>query len=323
MKTSFEIGAIDILLVVVILLPTITTTIEKGVTAEDYNRHGPWAAAWLSGAPVPLSVYPPLFHIFLVPFLLLLGNSIAYLQIALIAGVSATLLYLADKNHGRIAAYLTAGGMVSANIYNLYYSSLTPQTLDMILFPFALLFLSQGKYLKTSLLLIALFYNHSIGAIYFGIVLIIALLTNRKYLRWLPLVILAAAPVLTSYYLPQLLGANDTFSGASLPNEIEVKNQMWATYETVFYMFPIEHFIIFNGLIVVLLPVTVWSLWKRRNLDRWQFYYAIWFFAFVPLCFFNLFRAWTFMLVPLLMFEASAVAKAINKSKENKPLCAS
>jgi hypothetical protein len=222
--TTLSITA-TLLVFILTLILTATIAIRFGPIGADYNAHRRIAERYAAGDAALFDEqilaenkipYPPLFH-------LLLAGAIS---LGIIVPVEFLLQLLAYPLVLFAPAYLMykMKGMVPATIVLLLlFGSLAlfdrgqvaPQTVDLILFPFAILAFLTNRTTLMSILLLVMVYTHgAYSLLLFGGLFLYALF-KKKHLKPLAITLILCLPaiILTLIYLPTALstgfGIND------------------------------------------------------------------------------------------------------------------
>ncbi len=222
---------ISLLVIFIIIFSTLiltsTLTIKRGLAGEDILFHTKIAALYASGQDGMFSdlafkvnggPYPPLFHIMLA-MLMLLGpyTSLFIVEVMqalaypAVLAVTAFLVY--KKMNLRAAAFTTIIMVASVALFD-RTAQLTPQALDMILFPLALYFFMDNKKAAYVITMTAIIYNHGAWSfLLFGSVILYSLLykKNREYnvyafILGLPMLLI------TLFYLPGYMSVHDKYA---------------------------------------------------------------------------------------------------------------
>lgn len=295
-----------IIIVIFLLVYPIEVSIEAGVTAEDWNRLGVWINNNLSGNFTPLSVYLPTFLIFMMPFVALsnaLGISIAWFQVVIFSMATGSLLFITHRFNGFRSMLVLSMLMLSGLLYSIWSTALIPQTLDIILFSGFMYFYFKKEYPLATALLVLLGYNHLFGVIFFLITFVFSALYRREFLKFWMLAFILSTPAFYLYDIPMLLGLREFTAG--VPNIIITEWQIWNTAETLYFSEPFN-ILLFSGLTI---PAFLYALYKYRKqfkLDEKQKFYLIWILCFIPTIYFSFFRAWTYLIIPMMLLGASA-----------------
>ena len=307
------------LLFILLLSFAINNTINAGITAEDWNRHGPWTEALLAGKPIPLSVYPPAFHIFMAPFVWLFGDQIAWMQIVLAALVNFTLLFIVHKYHGQTATLVMAILMLSNLCFLIYYDSLTPQTLDIVLFPIFMHLLITKRYALAILPLVFIGYSHQFGFVFLVAATIYSLVYKREFIKFLMVAYILLIPMIYFQFVPFVMQVlfDQSAIRAIIPNSgmVNVDYQMFATAETLYFEQPLN-LLAFTGFTLPLALYTIYRLFKDRKtykLSDSQKFYIIWAICFIPALYFSIWRGMSYEVVPLMLLTASLFTNRENR----------
>jgi hypothetical protein len=316
----------NLILIMVLLMSysVYTTFLNLQPTAEDWNRYHSKVVSDFSKGDFDNSYYnqtlvsdkyPHLFHCFMIVPFMLLGENIRFFQIAMMLMVLVS-FYFYMKKYEPKAMMLFFAVLLTCNVFMLYYTALIPQVLDWIIFPIFMIAFFEKKYMMASILTAALMYNHLFGIVFLSAVALYTLLFQRSFIKYLLVAIVLSLPILISFYTPIItdyLMALISGSGMS-------SSQIWFSPESIFYVFPISHLFIFSGLVLLMLPFTVFALYKKRTINRQQAFYICLMLCFLPIFFFNFFRAWTFFIIPLTLFQASKIGELIIERKSLKLL---
>jgi hypothetical protein len=295
-----------LIVILFLLVYPIEVSIDAGVTAEDWNRLGVWVNDDLTGAWTPLSTYLPTFLVFMMPFVLLsnvVGVSIAWFQVVLFSLATGSLLYITNKFHGFEPMFALSIIMMSCLLFSIWTTALIPQTLDIILFSGFMYFYFNKKYPLATALLVLLGYNHLFGVIFFLITFVFSALYRREFIKFWIVALILCIPAIALYDIPMFFGMRN-FT-AETPNIVQTEWQIWNTPETLYFSEPL-HILMFSGFLI---PAFIYALYKWRKqfkLDDYQKFYLIWALCFIPTAYFCFFRTWTFLIIPMMLFAASA-----------------
>jgi hypothetical protein len=298
------------LLFVLLLSFAINNTWNAGVTAEDWNRHGPWVQSYIEGNPIPLDVYPPAFHLFMVLPVILLGDNIAWFQIVLAALVNFTLLFIVHKYHGQTATLVMAILMLSNMCFLMYYDSLTPQTLDMVIFPIFMVLIMEKRYWLATAGLVFLGYLHLYGIVFLLIATIYSFFYKREYLKYLMVAYILFIPLVIFQYIPFIEGTQQIYAPDKNLYEAGLRDvwyQAWATEETLYFEKP-WNLLMFTGFTIPMALYTIYRFYKDRKqfkLDEYQKFCIIWAICFIPAMYMGIWRGTSYMIVPLMFLIAS------------------
>lgn len=277
----------------------------NGAAAEDWNRHSVWVQRLIKGDFTTIYEYPPFFHLFMIPFVLLLNDSIKYFQIIFAILVIASMSYYLYKKEGKNAMILAFFLFSTSIVFQIYFFTLTPQVLDYILFPLIIMAYFNKKYFITSLGLVALMYNHLAGIAFFLVFLVYSLFYDKRYLKYLLLVVILSLPIFYIYY---------SWNFISFCSEITGKyfwetGQLWQTGWDLQFTGVWYKFLFYTGLAIwVLLPISLYFLIKNKfKLNDLQKFYLVWILCFLPLLFFNVWRGMSYLIIPLTILEASII----------------
>jgi len=85
------------------------------------------------------------------------------------------------------------------------------------------------------------------------------------------------------------------------------------------HSYPPERFLALSGMFIwLLLPVTIYVMYKKRQFNHIQGFYAIWFISFIPLIVLAWWRWWSYALIPATLFISSVISKYIDKHDTGK-----
>lgn len=308
-----------IILALMLVIPSIYATITlKEPTSWDWRvQHSSWIDNFLMGKKDVFKnyfgdagFYPFLFHVIMTIPYLLLGSNIKFLQILFAILSSGSVLYLVYKLEGRMATLISGFVLSSSYVYLMFSSTLTPQVFDFILFPIAYLLLSNKKYLYSSVVILAIMHLHLFGIVFYGIFFIYSLLVDKKFIKYLLIILILSIPVIIFYYYPvinYMLHLNKDFM-ASYTNNYSKALQVWITPKEIFYCYPIEHLIIFSGVAFLLLPFCVLKMRGKKAYNKQQLFYCICCLCFLPFMFFSYWRFLSYFILMLAIFEGSLLS---------------
>jgi hypothetical protein len=152
------------------------------------------------------------------------------------------------------------------------------------------------------------------GAVFFGIMLVHSLLTKRKFLKYLMVVLVCTLPMIYFYYIPLFMDVVSpnymVLTGTTNPKSFAETSQIWQTAWDKQFVWPIERFVVFTGFLSwVLLPVTIYGMYKQKKFDSWQLMLAVWCMCLMPIFIFNVWRWASYFMIPFSIFEASVIAR--------------
>lgn len=324
---KFLLGYFFIVCIILLLSTAIPTTLNYDkVSSEDWNRHSIWIGRILKGDFTTIYEYPPFFHLIMALPVYFFKENIRYLQVVFAVLTSASILYFIYKKYGKLPMIIASFLLATNIVFLTFNSQLIPQVLDYILMPLIVLAYFKGKYFTTSLGLIFLIYNHLVGIFFFGIFFVYSLLWNRKYLKYLLLVVILSSPIFYIHYLPNFMDIARFFQGDTSGNMFIVGRNITTNFSATGQMFqgewdkqftqPLVNFFAFNGFIMwAILPFIIYLLIKEKQIDDWQRFYLVWCICLMPMILFNVLRWSSYFLMPLMLFEVSVIAKALNNDK--------
>ena len=284
------------------ITPILKISIEQDKpTAEDWNRHGKWILEYASGDFSNITKYLPFYHIIMIPFVLFLGVNVKYMQLLFGTLAFFSIILFAKKFHGINASMLSALILGSSVIFTQYAPALMPQTLDFILMPLAVIFMLEKRYLKSAFLIFLLSGMHLFGIFVLITMFIYSFLVDKRFLKYLVLVFILILPF---YYL---ISSYSIFSlnnpvvqiGGEYWKPFQYQFQVWSNDWDRYYTYPLTNFLIFTSPVLWLLtPIAIYSMYKVRKYDRIQLLYVIWFIVLLPLIIFNLWRWFSYAIIP-------------------------
>ena len=293
--------------VVLIVFPIAMSSMTGEITATDWvYRHAPWIDRYLHGDFTPLVEYLPGFHFLMMPFVLLLGDNIGYMQIVFSVLSTFGILYMVFKTDNENAVLYSAMLLASSIAFVMFAGSLMPQALDYFLFPLAIVFYSKKRVKSCVAVLLLDFAMHGTGFIFLGILTLHSFIVKKyKFCATLVCVLFLLSPIF-SYYMFGISPDQSFFY------DYEAQ-KIWESQ----YLWPPWNFFIYSGIMTwILLP---YALWKSRNkFTEMQLLYVLWIAAFLPFLVFELgiWRMVSYQIVPLSLLVASIISKDINKDKE-------
>ena len=299
------------------LIPTIKSTLSIGVTAEDWTRHSLWINMYLDGNYYPFSIYPPFYHLFMIPFVLHFGNYIYIMQPIFLTISFFSILFFVNKYENNLAVILTALILSTSLVFLQFSPALMPQTLDYALFPIAIMLFLDKRYGLSASLVWFLMGTHLVGIFFWTILFFYSLLVDKKYIKYLLFVLLLSI----AFYPCYSQGIIIKESILTNRNAEFLRFQYWSNPFELYHTYPIHHFLLFSGFLIwFLLPLTIWSMYKLKRYNKIHLIYAVWFIVFLPLGIFAIWRWWSYAVIPVALFTASIISKYIdfydNKSKE-------
>lgn len=287
---------------VMLFYPSVSTTLANNYpTAEDWTRHLPWILRYASGDFTPFLEYPPAFHLIMLPFVLLLGSGVKYLQIVLAwVGTSSILFYVwkTEKNKGGVmlAAFLLA----SSTVYLVYNQALMPQALDYIIFPWFTLALFKQKYKTASGLLLIQTYSHAMGIFFLVAAGVYSFFKQKEFLKYATLVMILSLPVfLFSHYVSAV--REGTLS--------VIKSNPFLNEWTLQFLWPPQMFFFRTGFLIWPLLIPALYLVCKKGIKTRQFYYLIEIVTLTPLALFDPLRWVSYVIIPIVLLEVSALIR--------------
>ncbi len=294
------------------ITPILQATFEfKKPTAEDWVRHEKWVKMYITGDFSNAFQYPPFYHFLMLPFVLIMGNSIKFLQPIIATLGFYSILKLVDHTENKNAVLLTAFMLGSSYNFVTYSSTLTPQAIGFILMPVAITGLLQKNYKKMSVCLLIYGGMHEFGIFLMPIFFIYSALVDKNALKYILLIAIILSPVLLIPYF------NETIKAVEY---IDMENlQVHRTEKTLFYSYPLWRFIIFSGFLFwLLIPITIYSMKHIKKYDKTQLFYVVWFMVVLPLSILNVWRWWSFAIIPATLFSASVIGKYFEGLDDNR-----
>lgn len=311
--------------IVLILLPVVWNTYFEPITAEDWNRHSVWVQNYIDGSLESFWEYPPLFHLFMIPFVVALGDLVKYTQIVLSVISIFAILFVTWKLENKVAVLLMTYILVTSIIFLQYAPALMPNAFDYFLFMFTGYFLLDKKYFKTTLCLTLLFYNHLSALLFFPMIFVYSFNEDKRMLKWLVLVLLLSTPVILSYHVPQIVhlyqimsGQVDTIVGQDILNSFAETGQIFTNnWDKQFISNPLN-FVMFSSVFLwILLPVSIYYWLKNKTITRTQKFYFVWFLFLLPLIFYNIWRWFSIAFIPLSLLVSSVIGNYLLKGDKN------
>ncbi len=306
----------DVIFVLILLaVPALYATLTSdSVLAEDWNRHGPWIERYMHGDFTPFLEYPPAFHFLMIPFVAALGDNIRLMQIPLgfLAGASAVLL--SRKYLGNSAAFLVGILLLSSIDFGIMSMGLWPQTIDYILMPLAIFLLLEKKYMPLTAILTFLMYAHMTGTFIFAFFLLYSLIYDKKFLKYLAVIILISIPIAITCYVPSILNILEVILCGS--SDFMSSGQFYTNDWYQYYVSPWWRFFAFSGVPIWLLLAVSIKRTRLRKLTRFEKVMLLWILAMSPLLAFSLMRGIAYMVVPMAIFSASVITRYENERKK-------
>lgn len=300
--------------------PALESTLTRGKpTAEDWNRHGVWIQQYIDGDFSPFWKYPPFWHFSLIPFVLLLGSQIQLSQV-LFAGLGfLSIVWLSRKWEGENASILTALMVCSSIVLIQFAPALMPQSFDYIFMPLMAYFFFKKKYWLTTGILVYLGGTHLFGVFPLFIMGIYSLVRRREFLKYVVLATLLCLPFFLTSYASGFVGMTGEIAqiGDQTWRPFEHSYQAWSNNWDRQFTYPIYNFIAWSSIVTwLLLPFTIYSMYRVKKYDAYQLFYVCWFIGLVPLMFFNLWRWISYAIIPIILFTSSVISDYL-KAREN------
>lgn len=266
----------------------------------DFDKYHITAAQnYISSNYTYLSLYPPIFHILLVPFVY--TNTYIYLQPALLLILVSVLLYFSYRMDGSNAMIITGFLLFSSIAFMWYYIALSPQLLDMIIFPLTALAFFSDKYLLASIGLIALFYNHVFGIFFFLVIFMYALIFKRDFIKYSLAAFIAGIPPMSISAYPAFM----SLFQSNIINIITTQNN----YDPIFWS-NIPNFIVWSGSYMwFVLPLVIYSMYKFKSFQKKHVFYFLWVAVFLIGMYVAFSRWIPLFIVPFILFEGSMISK--------------
>jgi hypothetical protein len=253
-----------------------------------------------------LSIYHPFFHILMIPAVYFFSSNIQYFQVIFSLITYSAVLYFFYKMEGFNATVLAGTGLLLSISFFQWSFSLTPEFLDLTLFPLLLLSYLKNRYVIASLLLLVLFYSHLTAALFFIILFSYSLIYKRDFLKYLLVIGILSIPTII-YMIPR-------FSWMLHLLALPYQGMSIETETSYHFIFPLNNLIIYSGVLIwLMLPFTIYGMWKLKRFDRKQLLYALWILAFIPLFFTDFCRWITYFIIPFSIFEGSVISKLIKE----------
>ena len=305
------------------ITPSLEYTLENETpSGEDWNRHSVWIEQYISGDISPMFEYPPIFHLFMTPFYYILRfPNIRYLQpvFSLLAILST--IYLSYKTMDLNGVLMTSLLISTSVAFNQFSGALLPTTFDYIFFPIVIILFLEKRYKLSAFVLWGLIGTHLFGIFLFVIMFIYSYLIDKKFIKYLIIVILCCVVFLPSY-VPTLYSTLTSPGRWENDEMVIVTNfterfQLWTTPWDDFLTYPIEHFLLFSGFLIwFLLPLTLYSMYKYPKYNKIQLLFVIWFIVLLPLIFFNIWRWWGFAVMPVSLFCGSVISNYMREQND-------
>lgn len=310
-KDYYKFLFFSIFLAVILGISTFLTVLYGIPYGWDWTKyHAIAVQKYMSWDFSHLSIYPPLFHFLMIPAVYFFGSSIQYFQIIFSMITYSAVLYFFYRMEGLKAAALAGLGLLLSISFFQYSFSLTPEFLDLTLFPFTILFYLKNRYVTASSLLLVLFYSHYPAALFFIILFSYSLIYKRDFLKYLLVVGVLSIPTII-YMIPKI---SWMLYFLALPYQ-----GMTILTETGYhFIFPLNNLMIYSGVFIwLMLPFTIYGMWRLKKFDMKQLLYVLWILAFIPLFFTDFYRWITFFIVPFSIFEGSVISKLIKEDVFN------
>lgn len=297
----------SIFLMVILGISTFLTVLYGIPYGWDWTKyHAVAVQKYMSWDFSQLSIYPPLFHFLMIPAVYFFSSSIQYFQILFSLITYSAVLYFFYRMEGLKATALAGTGLLLSISFFQWSFSLTPEFLDLTLFPFIILFYLKDKYLAASSLLLVLFYSHYAASFFFLILLSYSLIYKRDFLKYLLVVGILSIPTII-YMIPKV-------SWMLYLLVLPYQGMIIETETSYHFIFPLSNLIIYSGVLIwLMLPFTIYGMWKLKRFDRKQLLYALWILAFIPLFFTDFYRWITYFIIPFSIFEGYVISKLIKE----------
>lgn len=285
-----------------------SSTIPLGV---DWNNfHSKAVEAYARDDISYLLKYPPAFELLFVPLVWLnLMNYALYLQIIFYVLAIVLPVYFVYKIEGFKIAVIVGFLLLASGAYLDRAIQLNPETLELSLFPLAVLLYTKRHYLSGSILLLYFSYAHYIGFVFTMILIFYSILIKSKLSKYLILVFILSIPSM-SYFIITFL---NIFSG--LPVFIYTHLPQQSQNAMFLQNHPIPFIFYFGMFSVALLPFLTGLIIGFRK--RYCFY-LIWIAIFTPLFFVMIDRWVQYILLPLSILEGVALTNFIEIIKKKK-----
>lgn len=293
------------------------TNYPNGVSHEDWNRHSVWIKNIINGNFSTIYDYPPYFHLTMIPFVLLLGENIRFMQIIFAVLTTAMILYFAYEMENKYVMIFLSILLGTNIVFITFNSQLVPQTLDYYIFPLVVMSFFKKKNFIASAGLISLIYNHLVGIFFLGIIFIYSIFKRKDFLKYFIFIVICCLPIFFIYYLPNLIDIIRFFDGKVDNNMFIVGGNATTNFTETGQMFenswskqfvsPIENFFIFNGFIAwSLLPFSLYILYRKKfKLSEMQIFYIVWCLCLMPMIIFNALRWSSYFMIPFSLLIVS------------------
>lgn len=250
-----------------------------------------------TGAP-----YPPLFHLLLAFFMLIgLGDTFPlFLQIIGYPLLLLSAAFLVFKFRNCVSSTFTLLLMFSSMAV-LDRSQVIPQTVELILYPLAVLFYLKRENRNLVIISLAMVYTHAPFTFFLLIPFIIHSILFRRNLKPLLLVLVLSTPfvIIYPYYVIRDISR---FTGHT-----EIESQfLQSPMNAVLYLSPIIVFLAFSSFLI--------SISERQKLDDFDWVVLLWTVSLLPLLFVWADRFLCYAALPLSIYAGSSLSKITSKN---------
>lgn len=317
------------LLFVLIIIPIVYQTVNNPITAEDWiHRHTVWIQQYIDGDFSPFFEYPPLFHVLMLPVVLLFSSFAKYMQI--VFGVISTLsiFYVSKKLGTETQIVLIGLVLATSTIYFQYAPALTPTVLDFIILSFLFLSLSSKKYSLMTLCLVGLMYSHWTGIFYLLGCLAYGVLYDRESLKWFAIAFIISIPILlvnlgNISVVLNVLGGQElsrlpaNFSDRDmqhLHSFAETGQFFTNNWDKQFISNPFNLVLFSFPILFLMIPIAIFtSIRFKMKLIREEKIYFLFYILLTPLIVYNVWRYLSFAIIPLMFFITSIIARCLDE----------
>ena len=308
---------IIILIVILGLLLTasISITLKKPI-GSDFWFHLEIAKAYARGENAlfeerfmkpNMGPYPPLFHLFLVPFVIL-GIAVQFssvLQVIFYPLALSTSIFLVYRKIGLGAAAFTSVMLFSSVAFFDRSVQVIPQALDMIFFPMAVYFFLENRRLPFICSMSVMIYSHGVFGILLLVPLLIYSLKFKTDIRMLRDVLVVVSPiiVLTAVFFPFYL--------ASASGGVQNPQEMYIAANPLFAL-------LYIGLVpsTIFIFSVMYKISSDLKLDRMDVLLLVWFAALIPMILPYPDRFCTYAVVPMSIFSSKFLAEKLSFRKK-------
>jgi len=294
----------SIFLVIILGVSTFLTVLYGVPYGWDWNVYHVVAInQYLSGNYTPITQYPPMFHFLMIPAVLLLKDNVQVMQIVFSGLVYGITFYFIYRMEG-LKTFVISGFILLSSITFFQWSfSMVSQIIFMMLFPIITLLYFKDKYAPAAILLLILFYAHFFAIFFFAALFLYSLIFKKKFLKYLLAVALLSLPSFITYTMPRV--------------DFIINYRMFVPSQGtevggLGFLYPPNQLLLYSGVFIwLMLPLTIYGMYKQKRFDRKQLFYAICLLAFTPLFFASFFRWITFFSLFFSIFEGTVISKLI------------